>query len=172
MLIKRKRNLQCGNFIFLSSILKQGGIISQPFAKKYICCLIRKRFSQPDRRVVCGYVKMTTSQYPFNNLGQGASVCEGFKKPSQGSSMQVQDIFISHSAHNSSNTVCLLLWLLSGGHTLYMCRCVDKALHTHTIPGPNCHYPTSQIKSYLPVSVRCLFVLPFPSRLSFSLTQL
>ncbi len=120
----------------------------------------------------CRYVKMTTSQYPFNNLGQGASVCEGFKNPSQGSSTQVQDIFISHSAHNSSNTVCLLLWLLSGGHTLYMCRCVDEALHTHTIPGPNCHYPTSQIKSNLPVSVRCLFVLPFPSRLSFSLTQL
>lgn len=75
---------------------------------------------------------MTTSQYPFNNLGQGASVCEGFKNPSRGPSTQVQDILFSHSAHNSSNTVCLLLWLLSGGHTLYMCRCVDKALHTHT----------------------------------------
>ncbi len=171
MLIKRKRNLQCGNFSFLSSILKQGGIISQPFAKKHLLSYQKEIFTawQKSR---CGYVKMTTSQYPFNNLGQGASVWEGFKNPSQGSSTQVQDIFISHSAHNSSNTVCLLLWLLSGGHTLYMCRCVDKALHTHTIPGPNCHYPTSQIKSNLPVSVRCLFVLPFPSRLSFSLTQL
>lgn len=79
-----------------------------------------------------GYVKMTTSQYRLNNLGQGESVCERFKNPSQCSSMQVQDILFSLSAYNSRNTMCLLLRLLSGGRTLYMCRCVDKSLHTHT----------------------------------------
>lgn len=135
----------------------------------------RERVVRADRRVISGYVKVTTSQYAFDNLGQGASVCERFKNPLQGSSMQPQDILFSHSAYNSNTTVLLLLGCyLVDTHCICTAVQINPYVHTHTstIPGTNCHYPTSQIKSNLPVSARCLFLLLFPSRLSFSLTQL